>query len=433
MKRPDGWLLFVILGLVAIGCGASGSDDDDAGDDDTDDDDVPEYHYQPEAGPYDYLIVTAVDAAAVDEFAGFKQSRGMSVIVKALADVDRTGFPDVEAAVRGYLQSEYDPSRVQNVLLVGSHDSLPMRYFFLNASGNLGDEYTVPTDYYYGEMDIDWDADGDGDYGEWGAGQDVDDETWNASTPWKKDLRVGRIPWDDEDAVRTILSRTIDYERIPRADGNLTTLLIGGRIMFEGDGPALMEIIKARIDVDPFAGNIFTMYGPDAAGIEHDFDLSHQNLLSTWEEIQPGFVMWASHGSWDGAYTSATGGPFIENDDTTTLRGVAPCVVFSTGCTNAEPEYEALGFRALRDFAVAFIGSTRITHPGDYGEGAIATFPPGVAFVLVDNLPLGKAVDDAVDTYMTKLYPKYYGPILYLRNIFGFSILGDPSLTYRGE
>ena len=417
-------LVALLAGVIGLGCAPEKSGNGgDAGDDD-----APRYRYQPEAGPYDYLIVAIDDAvAAVDEFAGFKQAQGMATVVTPVSGIDRAGQPDLPAAVRAYLQSQRDPGRTQYVLIVGSHATIPMRYFYLTGSRNLNDEYTVPTDYYYGELDQNWDADGDGYYGEWG--QDFDGE-WNDATRWKKDLRVGRIPWDDAATVRTILSRTIDYAAIPRPRADVTTLLIGGSILYADDAPALMEFIKAGIDRDPFAGHIVTMYGPSTE-IEHDIDLSHQNLMNAWHDLQPGFVMWASHGSWEGAYTSASGQPFIENADTPGLRGVAPCVVISTGCTNAEPEHESLAFLALRDFAAAFIGSTRTTHPGDYGEGALATFPAGVEYLLVDNLPLGEAIDAAVDGYMTQLFPENYPPELFLRNIFGFSLLGDPSLTFR--
>ena len=422
MAKGIARLAVVALIGIAIGCGGTGQSGNSGGNA------AARYHYQPQDGPYDYLIVAPDDAvAAVDEFAGFKQAQGFATVVQPVSGIDRTGQRDFPAAVRAYLQSQRDASRTQYVLIAGSDETIPMRYFYLTGSRDIQDEYTIPTDYYYGELDIDWDADGDGYYGEWGTDFDGD---WDSATPWKKDLRVGRIPWDAPATIHAILSRTIDYELIPRADADVTTLLIGGSILYPDDAPTLMEFVKMGIDQDPFTGHIVTMYDPSTE-IEHDIDLSHQNLLNAWHDLQPGFVMWASHGSWDAAYTSASGSAFIENDDTTTLRGVAPCVVISTGCTNAEPEHESLAFLALRDFAVAFIGSTRITHPGNYGEGAIATFPPGVAYLLVDNLPLGTAIDQAVDGYMTQLFPDGYDPELFLRNIFGFSLLGDPSLTFR--
>ena len=168
------WLALFLLPLLTLGFACEldeGDDDDDenSGDDDDDDDDPrPSFTYEPEAGPYEYIIITDNDLVEdVDELAGFKQHQGLTVLVKGLGEItDKAN--KIPQDIRDFLIDEYDPDLDQAVFIVGSHDTIPMVYFYLDKDHHTTTyEYTTPTDYFYGDLDTDWDEDGDGYYGEW--------------------------------------------------------------------------------------------------------------------------------------------------------------------------------------------------------------------------------------------------------------------------
>ncbi len=119
---------------------------------------------------YGYLIVAPRDLLPeVEELADYKASSGLLVDKVSLEEI-LAGVPGRDGAERlRNVLARYATltPRPEFALLVGAPETLPMRTAYPWAE-NHGDAATVPTDFYYEDVGDDWDADGDGFFGEYG-------------------------------------------------------------------------------------------------------------------------------------------------------------------------------------------------------------------------------------------------------------------------
>ncbi len=112
---------------------------------------------------------------------------------------------DQAAAVREYLKAAY-AAGLEWVLLAGDETVVPMRLAYAGYSDNPTDPYDFQIcDMYFAELDGDWDADGDGIYGEY----------FGDHAELTTELFVGRLPFSDANEAKTIVDKIIAYERGP--------------------------------------------------------------------------------------------------------------------------------------------------------------------------------------------------------------------------
>jgi hypothetical protein len=133
--------------------------------------------------PYDYVIITTNDivdnSERLENFIYMKELNGHDVLV--VTEDDYGGLtgqaPDGRAEkIRKWLVDNYIGMSIEYVLLIGNPDpddpidpadsvgDLPMKATMYNYFERGGRE--IPTDLYYGDLDTDWDLDGDGYHGE---------------------------------------------------------------------------------------------------------------------------------------------------------------------------------------------------------------------------------------------------------------------------
>lgn len=159
------------------------------------------------SGAVDYLIVTRADFAdAFAELVQWKTAKGLNVEVALISDIiaGNSGRDDAEK-LRNYLISRYN-SGLRYVLLGGDETVVPIRYaYHANASSQPPLELMNICDLYYGDVNGNWDADGDGVYGE--PLQDQPD--------LYAELLVGRLPFRNATQVESYVSKLIAYEQNP--------------------------------------------------------------------------------------------------------------------------------------------------------------------------------------------------------------------------
>ncbi|MDP8254941.1 MAG: C25 family cysteine peptidase [Candidatus Alcyoniella australis] len=424
------WLILALCAVLSLCACSGGDDDDDDGDpadgdnpgDGDDSGDGGDEQVPDDPGIHDYIIVAAnpdLESAAM-ELKALRHDEGLSVKSTNLEQLGIKGDAEqMMVALRDYLLGEYDPSRTQYVLLIGSHALLPMCTAYLDPLNHSAQgEYTTLTDFYYSDLTSAWDSDGDGFYGEYG-----DD-----AMDFNAELLVGRIPLDDPQQVAAVAARIVDWTGSNAAYKN-DVMLAAGRIQLEGDSSIIMEVIRTQT-LAPAGFNVTRAYADDNLAVP-EIPLESSAFIDYWNGHDLGFVMWACHGSAFAAYTGYDNERFFRVADLPDVGGSAPSVVFSSACSNAKATEYSLGHALLADKAAGFIGSTTVTHPGDLGEGSL-TFIITIEEFIVDGLPLGTSFRDGINNYMDNFFLKMgYEPQLYLRNIFGFTIYGDPALTYR--
>jgi len=155
----------------------------------------------------EYLIVTStVLADATQALARYKSETGIRTVVETIESIlpQYTGRDEAER-LRSRLKS-FGAQGGRYVLLVGDETVMPVRYAYPNSA------YVPPSiglqqvcDLYFADLTGDWDADGDGTWGE-KYGDEVDIEP---------ELLVGRLPINSIEAVTDYVNKVIRYETDP--------------------------------------------------------------------------------------------------------------------------------------------------------------------------------------------------------------------------
>lgn len=161
------------------------------------------------SGVVDYLIVTRGDfVEAFSELVQWKTAKGLNVEVALISDIiaGNSGRDDAEK-LRNYLISRYN-NGLKYVLLGGDETVVPIRYaYHANSSTQPPLDLMNICDLYYGDVNGNWDADGDGVYGE--PSQDQPD--------LYAELLVGRLPFRNATQVESYVNKLIAYEQNPGA------------------------------------------------------------------------------------------------------------------------------------------------------------------------------------------------------------------------
>jgi hypothetical protein len=108
----------------------------------------------------DYVVVgAAAHEETVEPLLAYHAGQGMNAWFKDTESiaVEFEG-EDIQAKIRTYLQSLLDDTRTQYTLLVGSHQTLPMR--LLHHDPDVHYEYQTYSDLYYSDLGGDMNADG---------------------------------------------------------------------------------------------------------------------------------------------------------------------------------------------------------------------------------------------------------------------------------
>ena len=328
-------------------------------------------------------------AQKLQDFVDHKEDKGFAVHVFSPDDWGG-GVGDVAAEnIRAMLQVKTPELNLKYLLLLGdprTDSDLPMKKLWPrnNATEPWANNYEVPSDYYYGELDGNWDLDGDGKFGEFGNPNLIDLESSGDFAPNGSELlgvnrayelKVGRIPVYSEFGVAAldhILTKTIAYQRasFESIDWRKATLLAaeGGNRFFFG------ELIRDQILI-PNEFESYRVYDADCWN-EVDLDAnclsslttlpdamecSVANVVSGWNTLTPGSVFWLSHGSSSSAIPiMSTHAAENQLDDN------YPVFTFQASCNNSTPEAVSnLSYTLLVNGGIATIGATRESHgPG---------------------------------------------------------------------
>ena len=392
---------------------------------------------------YNYVIITTEYLEkSLQFFKNWKEHIGYSVKIVNLNWINQnySGF-DTQERIRNFLIDNYASWGIEFVLIVGSHNTIPMRYCIKSSTN----EDAIPTDYYYADLTGNWDADGDRIFGE----QYEDDPDFIA------DVFVGRIPFDSNEIVQKICKKTIDFEQDDSSWKN-NVLLLGALINLnnevglgqpETDGAHLMEILWDDI----FSNNGFsktTMYEKEGLAPTEficDYPLNRENVLNNWFDGY-GVVVWGSHGSAEEAFqriwlhdnnlnnvpdlNEITRDPFLTSFDNMLLNDNKPSIIFSCACRNSDPENpDNMGNAFLENGAVSFIGATyeAFYYYGwdDVNDGGSIS----ITYYFFDNLINEKlTVGESLFNSQLFLWNNEEIPKVY-ENMFVYSLYGDPSIS----
>lgn len=397
---------------------------------------------------YDMLIITpqtVIDSGALTDYISHRTAQGYSIVVESVEDIEGN-YTGAELAdkIRDCIKSYYASSGIKYVLLVGNPDpddnesstdsvgSVPMKMCWARkGSGDPNDWSQSPTDYYYSDLTGNWDADGDGYYGEAYKVYDVYGETGDlqkGGLDIVSEVVVGRVPFDNTVDIKNYFQKLIDYE-------NSLTGYVWGSGTLEWRKRALIatlpmdastpsyelgELMKGRLFEPP--GYVTTRAYRESYGLYEPPEISpcsEDVFCAEWQKGY-GLVLWTTHGL---AYSA---GDVISSDRVGLLNDSLPSVVCAICCKNATPEVNSLAKQLLRNGALSVFASTRVIWyvPGwnMLDDGGCHSLGYELLRRIVEGERVGDALDGARLWYIDRSPNTPYDYF----NIFAFVLYGDP-------
>jgi hypothetical protein len=298
---------------------------------------------------HDFVIITLESlTSSVTPLANWEATKGrtVQVVTTSWIDVNYEGY-DLAEKMRNFLRDKYPSAEwgIEDVLLVGHYDDVPMRLC-------SPDRRRLETDLYYAELSLpdslSWDADGDH---RWGENSDPID--------FYSEVIVGRIPWSSPADVLHICEKSVAYEQNNDPAFKKNILLLGAFFWPDTDNAVLME---TKVDQPWMSDWTMTrMYEQGYSTYPMDYNLTYNNVRSVWSSGKFAFVNWAGHGTPTSSHIYYSGGwEFVSNSTCPYLNDEYPAIVFADACSNSDTDYLNIGQAMLRQGAVGFLGATEI-------------------------------------------------------------------------
>lgn len=370
-----------------------------------------------EADDFEYVIITSTEL--VDDFqplADWKTKKGVPATVVTTEWIEST-FPGADLAerIRGFILEARQEWGILWVLLGGDADVVPARHAFAMSSEAFAhpDEDAIAADLYYADLDGDWNADGDGTYG----------ETTDAVDLYP-DVFVGRAPVEDVVQAQTFVSKVVGYESSPES-GFQVDMLMAAEILWTSpytDSGIGLNLID-RESVPPRYDPITKLY--QSLGNE-----SPSSVIAALND-GPSHFLHDGH-AWYTVMGCGTG--YIDRNDAGSLtNGSRLPVVYSIGCWPAAFDLDeaCIAESFLRNplgGAVAFVGNNRYGWgaPGNPGYGYSDRFMQRFYDILFnqETQKVGAALAAA---------KAYYAPLSLSENVYRWhqyevNLLGDPEM-----
>ncbi|MBN1327696.1 MAG: hypothetical protein JW996_07085, partial [Candidatus Cloacimonetes bacterium] len=303
-------------------------------------------------GSGNYLLITGEEfLEEYQDLLNWRFCQGWNVFSATVEEIEQTvSGTDLQEKIRNFILDYVQQESITHVTLAGDTDLLPDRKFFAFDCeyGSYQDENEIPSDMYYSCLNGDWDANGNGIYGE------EEDEP-----DYFPDVVVSRISTASGMEVQDYVQRLIAYE-----SGSLTDYPKAGGLSMELWEGSNSEICQQYIYANYFPEEyqINLVYGEDNT-TENAYQLLNQNM---------NIVQHTGHA---GRYSIALENGHINNQNIDQLENDWGGMFYSIGCWSAALDYDSIGENLVvtpGKGQLAYIGNSR------YGWGAPSA--PGFGF-----------------------------------------------------
>ena len=297
------------------------------------------------------IVTSEALAGAFQDVADWYTRKGHAAVVVTTEDISSNySGSDLQEQIRNCIRDYHQNRDVDYVLLGGDESIVPDR----NTVGYLHTD--IPTDLYYSSLTGDWDADGDGYFGEAG-----DDQVY-----FTYDTIVGRYPVRTAAQVQTLLAKVVAYETAPpQADWASNMLATGNMLWNLGDSE--YKSLKADAQyVSPYWSDrqLDTMFDTGTSWDTYtpgDYTLNTSNLLTAMGNDYQ-FMHMSTHGStnmWaleSGYFSSATVAAMTQTINIPIVSTIAcDTGAFDRGYTSLSEAF----LRSDKTGTVVYLGSSR--------------------------------------------------------------------------
>jgi hypothetical protein len=394
------------------------------------------------SGDFEYLIVTreALRTSFIP-LKKFYDRRGLRTDIMTVEEIE-SGYPgrDTAEKIRAAIKDRYLNGRITHVLLGGDADGplydtkvVPTRGLFCEVhSSELYTDANIPADLYFSNLDGDWNADADADWGEPG-----EDDPY-------AEIAVGRACVDNAAEVATFINKTIMYQDHPVASQVRRAVMLGEKLW---DNP----LTYGEDELEQLIGTC-TAHGFTTTGLPSGYTfVKKYDRTATWQAadaiaaINSGtnWVAHSGHSNW--VYVMRMGIASV-NDAAFTNDGVTANfpIIESNGCyagsfdnraydlSYAPGDCIAEQLLTISHGAVAYIGNSRY---GWFTEGTTNGPSHHLERELFDAVfaegyhTLGAALARSKDETVPFLdLPDEYEPGAHRWCFYTFNLLGDPAL-----
>lgn len=313
------------------------------------------------SGKNGYLIITTEkkrsDLTSLDAFIRHKQSRGFDVTV--ITEKDFGGGIGEEAAlnIRKWLQQNYQSKNTLYCLMLGNphptEGDVPYKkvgFKKVETAFGFSKEKTeglYPTDYFYVDLDCDWDKSKNGNFAD-------EDDYGRGGINGQPEIYVGRIPYYGADSAAGN-ARDVDaaLERVIRYENQAGSKSWRHNLLYAGDPQDRLE--KFYTDILQHNGAKLSVHSSSATQpfLADSQTVSETNTLEALNSDKYGFIFYQG----SGAPSAST---FLTTKGAAKLAAAQPAVYALEGCTAATPETPAnLANALLGHNAIAIYAATR--------------------------------------------------------------------------
>lgn len=361
-----------------------------------------------------YVIITNTTLDTVfQRLADWKTKKGIPAAVRTTNWIYANySGEDNAARIRNYLKTLPDSS-TEYVLLGGDTQVIPCRFAYaMVCSAGIwpGREDTMPADLYFGDLDNNWDLDGDGSYGE------VED-----SVNLYPDLHVGRAPVFSIQEAQNFVDKVLTYEKNPDLS-YLEKAVFAADILWSNPYTD-QGIHKNKIEEESFPPG-FTI-----TKLYHSQGTLTPSAVKNALRLGQGLFNHDGHG-WIDVMSAGTAYLYDTDFDTLTndpYYGICA----SIGCWTTAFDFECIAesfVNGQNGGGVAFIGNSSYGwgSPGNPGFGYSDRFDSRIFYSLLveDNFHLGPAMSLAKVHFI----PYSHEENVYRWHQYQLNLLGDPEM-----
>ncbi len=340
------FMVFAVFSFLAacMGCGGDEGSIEDIEKDDggvvvdgaDDDESLDWYEPDPEGrrtegnlmneDPEMIVITSAELAPAWEIYAGMRSLQGVHARVVDLVEA-LDGQPGVDDAekLQSYLRDQVRNNSLRFVLLGGDADVVPFRRIPAEVTVPTQETYTTngPSLLYFANVEVDWDSDGDGVFGQRGKDMSLADAR-------ESQLAPGRVPVNHPEEVFAYAAKVEDFlgDVYGRSIHPLLISDIAASVPIIGDIDAAeaIEVTFGEFFPDEYKSNVRKLYATSGAASSFGGEVFTTDLFS--EALGDGYsiVFHQGHGS-HGWLTDQVSRDFVKN-----MTNEQPSILLSCAC-----------------------------------------------------------------------------------------------------
>ncbi len=385
-----------------------------------------------------YIIIGKGDLKdTVSFFINKRIEDGFNVLFKPLEDFSGG---DLRTNIRNYLKDNYKKLNIKYLLLLGGSNEIP--YFKVYPYKNN----FVLTDFFYGELTSEIDLDKDGKSG----------EPFDDKIDFYSEIFVGRIPSSDKSFIKSVLERTLTYERLE----NKKSVLLSGAIWnfettllpFTDGAESLKIIFEETFKKNGFSSILLAEREGVKKSEASNIPLNYENFIIYQNELKPGLILWQGHGYinstfrkvWledlnkNGIYNDKEGREikFVDIDSLISFNKDYPSIVFMGSCDNMRGVENSLAFSFIKDYAVSVIAATDTAYYGigwsGFNGGWLQSLMYTFSDYLKDENSVSYSLSKAKEVYFEKFISKSQIEESFA-NIYIFNIVGTPEINLKTQ